>query len=91
MSVGAPRPSIRSARSIVPWRFAPTTTRIARRARQPVALDVPAGLREHVLARRGERREVRHLPPVTKPNEACAGRPSSSIEPRAGDLLDHGG
>ena len=50
----APKPSSRSDRSMVAWRSSLATTRTARRADQPVALDVPADLGEDVVARGGE-------------------------------------
>ena len=35
--------------------------------------------------------KVAICPPVTKPNEACTGQAEQLDQPRAGDLLDHGG
>ena len=50
-----------------------------RRAEQAVALDVPAGLGQHVVPGGGEADGVGRLAPVTKPTDASAGRPSSSF------------
>ena len=55
----------------------------ARRALQALRFDVPAGAAQHLVTRRGEAREVRH---VAAGDEADAGRAreessSSSIQP----------
>ena len=50
-----------------------------RSAQQSMLLDVPAGIGQHVVTSRGERHRICGLPPVTKPNDAWTGKPSSSF------------
>ena len=61
-----------------------------RRTGQAVLRDVPADAREHVVPRRGERGDVRHLAAGHERDRDVRGSPSSSASQRAADLLDDG-
>ncbi len=57
------------------------------RALQPVPLDVPAGLREDTVARRGEGGEVGHRRPGHEPDARAIGQAQEIDEPARRDLL----
>ena len=61
-----------------------------RRAGETVGFDVPADLREHVVARSGERGDVSHLAAGDEPDRDVGGKPSSSST-SARHLFDDGG
>ena len=72
-------PRKRSARSIVPCRSRPASTRTRGAPHRPSALDVPAGAPEHRPARPiASPVTLAICAPVTKPADTPAGRPSSS-------------
>jgi len=50
-----------------------------RTAEEPTLLDVPTSLGQHVVTGCGERHGIGACPPVTKPNDAPAGKPNSSF------------
>ena len=59
-----------------------------RRAGQAVAVDVPAGFGEHVLAGGRERGDVRHLAAGHERERCAVGDAEQLLQPRARDLLD---
>ena len=89
--MAAPRPSRRSARSMVAWRSALATTRSARRADQPVALDVPTDGGQHMMAGGGEPDGVGGLGAGDEPDRRRGRQPEQVLQPTARDLLDDGG
>ena len=78
-SVGAPSPSMRSARSIVPWRFSPTTTRIRGAPMSPSRSTFQPTFWRTWCRAAARAVKVAVCPPVTNPNDASVGSPSSSI------------
>ena len=91
MSVGAPSPSMRSARSIVPWRFSPTTTRIrgapvspSRSTSQPVCFSTWWRAAASAV-------NVAVCAPGHEAERRVPRQPEQLDQPRAGDLLDDGG
>ena len=83
-----PSPSMPSALSTREVRLVADDDRDRRRAEQAVGLDVPAGALEHRVARRGERREVRHVAPVTNAPRGSGGQAEHVEQPLERDLLE---
>ena len=84
----APRPSSRSARSIVACRSSPAMTRTAGAPFSPSRLDVPARTRQDAVARGREPGVVGALASDDEAERARLRQAERLLEPRAGDLLD---
>ena len=65
--------------------------RDSRASGKPVALHVPSGVREHLVARRGQAHRVGPLGAGHEPERHVTGQTQKLNEPGPGDLLDEGG
>ena len=82
-SASRPKPSTRTARSIVTWRSSGTTMRTGGAPCRPVLVDVPAAALEHRAARGHQAGDVRHLAAGREAERAAVGQPEELARPGA--------